>query len=73
MTQGGNLVLTYRKDTAKSDITYTVRTSSDLQTWQTTGITDTLISSEGTVELREASIMIDASDSPRFLKVEVTR
>ncbi len=48
----GTLRYRYTADTAKADISYKVRTSPDLATW--TDLAETVLSTEGSLELREA-------------------
>lgn len=72
--EAGELILIYRKDTTKTDITYTVTQTSDLATgtWDTTGISDTSSSSDGNIEIREARITL-SSDTTILLRLEITQ
>src|SRR6202000_3203129 len=42
--QGNNLTMTFQKDTTKTDITYVPQFSTDLSTYSTSGITQTVTS-----------------------------
>lgn len=70
-TIGGDLTLTYQKDTAKTDVLSLVEKSTDLSGWNTSGITDTFLSISGTVETRRASIPLTSPSL--FLHLKVTK
>lgn len=71
-------VLRYRRDLSKTDVTAASQAGTDLASWKAVGeigapagFTDTLLSLQGNVEFREASLPI-ASGTPGFLRVVVT-
>jgi len=66
------LSLIYRKSLAATDLTYQVLWSGDLETWSAAGVTDTLISSDGTAESRTGRVSILDSTSPLFLRLRIT-
>ncbi|MGZ0709691.1 esterase-like activity of phytase family protein [Coraliomargarita sp. W4R53] len=65
---GGNLTLEYQKDRSKSDISYQVQASPDLKDWSP--YSDVLISTNGTIETRQASLPMDGS--LHFLRLKIT-
>jgi hypothetical protein len=67
---GTNLSITYQKDTAKTDITYTAEVSTDLSTWTAEGITDQTLSTNGTLKTINSSIPM--SGSKMFMRLRVT-
>ena len=69
--EGSNLTLLYQKDTTKVDLTYTVETSNDLATWNTTGLSETLQSTNGAIETRKASVLM-GTDPKKFIRLKVT-
>jgi hypothetical protein len=66
---GGNLTLTYQKDTAKTDISYQVEVSGDLTVWLP--VSDELISTNGTVETRRAVVPINGAR--KFLRLKIIK
>ena len=66
---GGNLTLTYQKDTAKTDISYQVEVSGDLTAWLP--VSDELISTNGTVETRRAGVPINGAR--KFLRLKIVK
>jgi hypothetical protein len=66
---GGNLTLTYQKDTTKTDISYQVEVSGDLTAWLP--VSDELISTNGTVETRRAGVPIN--EVRRFLRLKIIK
>jgi uncharacterized protein YkwD len=73
------LRLVYPRDTTKTDITITPQISTDLLTWSDvgaagapTGFTDSLLSSAGTVQTREASVPL-GSGNRLFLRLRIVR
>lgn len=70
-TTATNLTMTYQRDTAKTDVSSVVEKSTDLTSWSSTGITDTLLSTNGTIETRSATIPRSGTDL--FLHLKVSR
>ena len=71
-TLGGDastLSLTYRKDPSKPDIGWQVEASPDLSTWNP--VSDSLIGSDGAIEIRRASVPVEGPS--RFLRLKVTK
>jgi hypothetical protein len=66
---GGNLTLTYQKDTAKPDISYQLEASGDLTAWLP--VSDELISTNGTVETRRAGVPINGAR--KFLRLKIIK
>ena len=63
-TVGGKLELTFTR--ARSDVTYLVEGSSDLQTWST------LATNPGVVG-QSVTVQDTASSTPRFLRLQITQ
>ena len=70
--EGNSLTLTYQKDTSKSDLTYTVETSTDLVNWITGGINETLQSTSGNIQTRKASVVTGTANR-QFIHLKITR
>ncbi|MDB6076335.1 MAG: rsaA, partial [Akkermansiaceae bacterium] len=69
----GFLTLTYRRSLTATDLTFAVKWSDDLANWSSEGIVDTLVSSEGGVEIRIARIPVaPAGGTGRYLRLQVT-
>jgi hypothetical protein len=66
---GGNLTLTYLKDTTKTDISYQVETSDSLSGWGV--VSDALVSTNGTIETRKAVVPINGIR--KFLRLKITQ
>jgi hypothetical protein len=66
---GGNLTLTYQKDTTKTDISYQVETSDSLSGWG--AVSDALVSTNGTIETRKAVVPINGTR--KFLRLKITQ
>ena len=66
---GGNLTLTYLKDTTKTDISYQVETSDSLSGWG--AVSDALVSTNGTIETRKAVVPINGIR--KFLRLKITQ
>jgi hypothetical protein len=49
--------LTYRRDTSRPELEIEVRFSTDLVEWTTDGITESVISTHGAIELTKASVV----------------
>ena len=78
LISGDRFVLRYRRDLSKTDITVTSQAGIDLVNWKAvgesgapTGFTDTLLSLQGDVEIREAGLPITGGNLG-FLRVLVT-
>jgi hypothetical protein len=71
---GNNLEFTYnRADGALSDgILFDVEWSDDLSVWSTQGVTESILSDDGTLQLVKATVPVDSSNH-RFLHLKVTR
>lgn len=71
--QGNRLVLTYRRNTAASDLVYAVERTANpaLGSWSTATTTTRVLSESNGVQVVEASL--DASGSRLFLRLKVTR
>jgi hypothetical protein len=66
---GGNLTLTYLKDTTKTDISYQVETSDSLSGWG--AVSDAFVSTNGTIETRKAVVPINGIR--KFLRLKITQ
>jgi hypothetical protein len=64
--------MTYQKDTAKSDLTYTVESSTDMINWSNGSVTEQVLSTNGTVQTVKASIA-KGSSGKVFLRLKVTK
>jgi len=72
-------ILRYKKNTALTDITFAPEASSTLSIWKApgatgapTGFTDTLISTNGTIQTREAKIP-KTTAGDWFLRMKITQ
>jgi Glycosyl hydrolase catalytic core/Concanavalin A-like lectin/glucanases superfamily/Ricin-type beta-trefoil lectin domain-like len=68
---GANFILTYRKSLAATDLFFQVMRSFDLIQWSTNGVTDTVVSSDGSTEIHAASVPL-SNGSAQFLRLQVT-
>ena len=70
---GANLTFTYtRLKSALSEVTYAVEWSDTLSSWSTTGVTEQILSDDGTLQQVQASI--PANGAPRrFVHLKLTR
>ena len=66
---GGNLTVTYLKDTTKTDISYQVETSDSLSGWG--AVSDARVSTNGTIETRKAVVPINGIR--KFLRLKITQ
>ena len=69
------LSLTYRKSKSTTGISGTVKWKNDLSSataWSSAGVTDVLVSDEGTYEIRRASVTVGSGEDRKFLRLEVT-
>lgn len=69
--QGSNLTLMFQKDLQKTDITYTPQFTTDLSAYSTSGITQSVISTTGSVQTIVASISLGA-DTKKYLRLQIT-
>jgi hypothetical protein len=69
---GGNATFTYTRANAATDVTVTPQWSTDLTTWQTVGLTDSLVNDNGTIQTREATVPVGANESIYF-RLRITR
>ncbi len=68
----GSLSLTYQKDAGKTDIIYTVKASTDLAGWNTTGIVETTQPFSGNIQNVTAKILI-GSDKQKFMRLTIEK
>jgi hypothetical protein len=68
---GAIFILTYRKSLAATDLVFQVVRSYDLAQWSTNGVTDTVVSSDGSTEIHAASVPL-SNASAQFLRLQVT-
>ncbi len=71
-TEGSNLTLLFQKDTSKTDLTYAAEASPDLVTWTTSGVSEGVQSTSGTIQTIKASIPMGVDDK-KFLRLNVTK
>ena len=69
MIENGNLSYTYPKDVSKTDITYQIEISTDLDSW--TPIADALVETNGSIETRNISIPLNGERV--FVRLKVIR
>jgi hypothetical protein len=69
---GGTLSLTYRKNVAATDVTYTVLQSDDVAGWTPATVTEQILSDDGSTRVIKASITT-GSATEKFLRLKVTR
>lgn len=72
---GGVLQLDYRRSKTLDGVTGTVEWSPTLAgapAWSETGVTDVLLSDEGTHELRRATVPLAPGETAKFLRLRVT-
>ncbi len=79
MADASFYILQYQRDTSLTDLTFTAAASSDLTTWNSpgqpgapAGFSDTLISTAGTIETRQAKIPV-SSGGTWFMRVQVAK
>ena len=70
-TIGGDLTLTYTKVLTATDLTYVVECSTDLINWTTSGITEQVLSDDGTTQQIRASTPT-AGVTTKFMRLRVT-
>ncbi|MBK1882847.1 hypothetical protein JIN85_10500 [Luteolibacter pohnpeiensis] len=70
-----NLSLIYRRNLDATDLTYQIETATDLDSdsWSEAATTDTVLSTEGSIETVEATIPRTEGEPKRFLRLKVTR
>jgi 3-phytase len=66
---GGQMTFIYQKGTTKADISYQVEVGSDLSGWA--NLADTLVSTNGEIETRRATVALGAV--PKFLRLKITQ
>jgi hypothetical protein len=71
-TEGSSLTLTYQRDTAKMDVAYSVEASDDLASWSASGVSEQVMSTNGTILTVKAAIPM--GNNPRqFLRLRITK
>jgi hypothetical protein len=68
--QGSTFVLIYQKSLAATDLHFQVESSADLAAWSTNGISDTVVSSDGSTEVHAASVPVASHD--QFLRLQIS-
>jgi sugar lactone lactonase YvrE len=68
---GGDLTFTYTKNLAATDLTFTAETSTDLLNWTTSGVSEQILSDDGTSQQIRASVSI-TSPAPGFLRLVIS-
>ena len=68
---GNTLEFIYTKNKSATDVTYTVEWSDDLASWDTSGITSSVLSDNGTTQQIKATV--PAGGARRFVHLKVTR
>ncbi len=72
VVEGDFLTLTYPRSLAATDLDYQAEWSPDLRIWTTTGVLDSLLSTDAKVEIHKASVPFAPSDTPAgFLRLRV--
>ncbi len=69
--EGDLLTVTYTKVLAATDLTYTVEHTNDMVTWDSTGVTEVVLSDDGTTQQIRASVPIGTGER-KFLRVSLT-
>ena len=70
---GANLTFTYtRLKSALSEVTYAVEWSDTLSSWSTSGVTEQILSDDGTLQQVQASILTNGAPR-RFVHLKLTR
>ena len=70
--EGANATFTYTRANAATDVTVTPQWSTDLASWQTAGLTDSLVNDNGTIQTRKATVPLGANESIYF-HLRITR
>lgn len=74
MPQSANVLdFTYTKNKSATDVTYTVEWSDDLATWDTAGITQTLVPGSDNGTTQQIKATVPAGGAKRFVRLKVTR
>jgi sugar lactone lactonase YvrE len=68
---GGQLTLTYTKVLAATDLVYTPEWSTDLKVWIPAGITEEILSDNGTIQRIRAAVPVGVTKA-KFLRLNVT-
>ena len=69
------LSYTYRKNKSATGITGAVKWKNNLlsaTSWSSAGVTDVLVSDQGSYEIRRASVTLGAGETTKFLRLEIT-
>ncbi|HLP78068.1 MAG TPA: glycosyl hydrolase [Candidatus Paceibacterota bacterium] len=70
-TDGTNFTMTYRKSLAATDLIFQPWRNFDLLLWSTNGITDGILTNDGTIEIHGASVPV-SDGSAQYLRLQVT-
>ncbi|WP_193213283.1 LamG-like jellyroll fold domain-containing protein [Luteolibacter marinus] len=71
-SDGGFLVLTYTRSLAATDLTVSGWWSENLGAWSDAGVTDVLISTDGSIETRAAKVSLDTfANGQGFMRLDV--
>jgi hypothetical protein len=73
---GSGLQLDYRRSKAITGISSTVEWTASLAgaaTWSTSGVTDTLVSDQGTYEIRRSRVSFTSPETAKFLRLRVSQ
>jgi hypothetical protein len=73
---GSELQLDYRRSKAITGISSTVEWTASLAgaaTWSTSGVTDTLVSDQGTYEIRRSRVSFTSPETAKFLRLRVSQ
>ncbi len=66
---GNTFTMTYRKSLAATDLIFHVQSSSDLVKWSTNGINDSVVSSDGVIEIHAASVPV--ANTAQFMRLQL--
>ena len=69
------LSFTYRKSKSASGVTGSVKWKNNLTSaaaWSSAGVTDVLVSDQGSYEIRRATVTLGSGETSKFLRLEVT-
>ena len=73
LLDAGMFSITYQRVVAATELTYTVEWSPDLTIWNTIGITEEILATDGVVQTIRARITPSPGASSGFLRLKVTR
>jgi autotransporter-associated beta strand protein len=71
-TATGYLLFTFTKVKSATDILYQPLWSNDLHNWSSTGITESILSDNGTTQQIQVQVP-DSTDKSKFIKLQITR